>query len=122
MFYKPDWAEAFRSTPIPHPFSFHYRDQVWKGVLLCREGVGVLCPPGRPGEFEFQRHQKVRDCFIQVEGRTVYMPKMVVHSRHAKSDAFLYCFRIESILPQEQKTLNEVYDQLDREQQVEARR
>ncbi|KUJ71076.1 hypothetical protein [Thiomicrospira sp. WB1] len=122
MFYGSSSKNPFESPPIPHPFSFHHKERVWKGKLLCREGAGVLCAPGQPGEFDFKRNQKIKDCYLQVEGQTVYIPKMVVHSRQIVNDGFLYCLRVESILPHEAKKLEQLYTGLMREHEVEARR
>jgi hypothetical protein len=122
MFYGSTSKNPFQSTPVSHPFSFHQKQRVMKGELLCREGVGVLCTPDQPGEFAFKRDQKIKDCYLQVEGVTVYIPKMVVHSRQVTADGVLYCLRVESILPKEEAKLEQVYRGLAREQEVEFRR
>ena len=122
MFYGSLSKNPFQLPPVSHPFSFHHKERVWRGELLCREGVGLICAADQPGEFEFKRDQKIKDCYLQMEGVTVYIPKMVVHSRQMAADGFMYCLRVESILPQEDAKLEQLYDDLVREREVESRR
>lgn len=112
MLYQKDPSRAFRSCAVAHPYSFHVGARVYEGRLLWQEGLGVLCPWGEPNAFDFHRFQTLRTCYIQIEGHTLYFPKLQVVTRQPYQAHWLYRLHILSQLPKEYDAYLALYQTL----------
>lgn len=93
-----DRRESFR---IPYPFSFHHDGDVLEGVNLSLSGFGVLYHEDKDGNFHFKKSQQLKDCYIQVEGETIYFSRLRVCWLNLTKKGLVYGFQIESIVEPE---------------------
>ncbi|MDX1796727.1 MAG: hypothetical protein R3219_08370 [Hydrogenovibrio sp.] len=108
---KNDARSSFR---VPCLFSFHHDNLILKGHDLNRNGFGLAFPVKKDGTFQFHRSEQLRNCYIQIEGQTIYFSKVRVCwldiDRH--TGGLTYGFHIESIIEPEKIKYLAVYDQM----------
>jgi len=111
MFYSTFDQDNIYSTPVATPFSFHHGDDVLVGRCLFEEGLSVYCPNKGTKAFHYNRQQKLKDCYIQVDGATVYICALVVFQLQEISQEYVYRLKIKSILPAEKEKLLQIYEE-----------
>lgn len=94
---------------MPCLFSFHYDGKVFKGVNLNQYGIGVEFEELANGNFHFHRSQVLKDCYIEIEGTTIYFSRLKVCWLHATPNGLVYGFDIDSILPPQKILLDDSY-------------
>lgn len=104
-----DRRESFR---IPYPFSFHHNEEVLEGVNLSLSGFGVLYQEDQDGNFHFKKSQQLKDCYIQVEGETIYFSRLRVCWLNLTKKGLVYGFQIESIVPPELAKYERAYEKV----------
>lgn len=110
MFYSTLAQDIIHSDPVATPFSFHYDEDVLVGRCLFKEGLSVYCPNKGTKAFHYNRQQKLKDCYIQVDGVTVYICSLVVSQLQEIGGEYVYRLKIKSILPAEKEKLLKIYD------------
>lgn len=110
MFYGVSDEDNLIATSVATPFSFHHGDEVLKGRALSPEGLVVFCPNQGTEAFHYKHRQKLKDCHIQIDGLTIYLCTLQVTELHDLNGEFVYGLRIDSILPQEKKQLQGIYE------------
>lgn len=103
------FEERRHSVRVPHLFSFHFQNKVLKGVDLGEIGIGVFFPGNQREGFLFHREQQLKDCFIEIEGQTIYFSRLRVCWLDLTDDGLVYGLRIESILEPEEKKYRQMY-------------
>lgn len=111
MFYSTLDEDIIHSTPVATPFSFHYDEDVLVGRCLFEEGLSVYCPNKGTKAFHYSRQQKLKDCYIQVDGVTVYICVLVVSQLQEIDNEYVYRLKIKSILPAEKEKLRQLYEE-----------
>lgn len=110
MFYSTLEQDIIHSDPVATPFSFHYGEDVLVGRCLFKEGLSVYCPNKGTKAFHYSRQQKLKDCYIQVDGVTVYICSLVVSQLQEVGSEYVYRLKIKSILPAEKEKLLHLYE------------
>ncbi|MBN2606399.1 MAG: hypothetical protein JXR47_03565 [Thiotrichales bacterium] len=100
------------SFRVPSFFSFHHKDEVLKGLNLGLGGFGVAYPIADDGTFHFYRGQLLKNCYIQVEGETIYFSKVNVCWLDLSDDGLVYGIKISSIIAPEKEKYQEVYEKV----------
>lgn len=100
--------ESFR---VPYFFSFHQGHNVFKGINLNRSGFGIHFQESADGTFHFHRSQQLKDCYIQIEGKTIYFSRLRVNWLEITKKGLVYGFKIESIIEPELKKFLSVYEE-----------
>lgn len=106
---KPRGTSSYR---VPCPFSFHHKDEVLEGRNLGLGGFGVAYPVSGDGTFHFHRGQLLKNCYIQIEGETIYFSKVNVCWLETTDDGLIYGIKIASIVEPEKEKYKEVYEQV----------
>lgn len=113
MIYGAPPKERSRSDRIKHAFSFHLGDQVLEGRDLSADSLSVYCPLNfKDGQFYFYKGQNIKDCFIQIEGKTFYFTCLHVTRLEKENNIIVYGIQIDFIIPQEQQRYEAFYSTL----------
>ncbi|WP_024852042.1 hypothetical protein [Hydrogenovibrio kuenenii] len=100
------------SYKVPCLFSFHHKDEVLEGRNLGLDGFGVAYPASNDGTFHFHREQLLKNCYIQIEGETIYFSKVNVCWLETGQEGLTYSFKIASIIEPEKEKYKEVYEKV----------
>lgn len=98
------------SYRVPCLFSFHHKDEVLEGRNLGLTGFGVAYPVANDGTFHFHRGQLLKNCYIQIEGQTIYFSKVNVCWLDTGEGGLVYGFKITSIIEPEKEKYKAVYE------------
>lgn len=97
------------SFRVPCLFSFHQDGDVLKGVNIGLGGLALSFPATNDGTFHFHRGQILKNCYIQVEGETIYFSKLAVCWLDIAENGLVYGFRIISIIEPEKAKYEAAY-------------
>lgn len=113
MVYYPNQQDRRQLVRVKHPFSFHHHDEVLEGRDVSEIGLSVYCPYNREdGKFYFNNGQKLKDCFIQIEGQTFYYTRLRVVRLEQEGQDVLYGIEIDHMLEPEQQRFEAFYTHL----------
>lgn len=113
MLYSPTRESTNRSKRLKCPFSFHLNDEVLEGRDFSEDSLSVYCPLNREnGQFYFYKGQKLKDCFVQIEGNTFYYTNLHVARLEQESDEIVYELEIDYMVSPEQQRFEAFYCEL----------
>ena len=111
--YYPNNEDRRHSLRVNHPFSFHYGEEVLEGRDFSERGLSVHYPfVDKEACFHFFYGQKLRDCYIQIEGQTFYFTRMRLARLEQEGDTIIYGIDIDHMLPPEQERYQHLHRQL----------
>lgn len=110
MYYGSPKTEKRLSQRLPHLFSFHHQDRVLVGRDICRNGLGLYCPSSNDGTFLYRHLEKLKKCYVQIHGVTVYFSELKVVRLERIHTDFIYGLEIVSMVPQEKEKFLAVYE------------
>ncbi|BBN60590.1 hypothetical protein HVMH_2184 [Hydrogenovibrio marinus] len=93
-------------------FSFHHKEEVLKGLNLGIGGFALAYPIADDGTFHFYRGQTLKNCYIQVEGETIYFSKVNVCWLDISDDGLVYGIKISSIIAPEKEKYEATYEKV----------